>query len=103
MSELPAIITNIKHGFTVDFVDLKTNIRGSSVITSDKIQLNSSKLYYVPITNSDISLDTSNIIKPKGDMAEKINIRNVSNGFVSIITLRSNLILYDGELLGWLL
>lgn len=94
------IILDLAHGSTVEYKLLKTNDKGTSIVTNGRIHLAKGKLYYLPILDKTLSLDDHYIIKPVGKVNEIIDIRNVENGYVAVLPIANNVILRDGTLLG---
>ena len=102
MADLKPITLNLKHGVSVDYVLKKTGQWISSVIINKKITLTLDRIYYIPVTDHELSMDDAYIIKPKGEFNEKLDIRNVNNGFAVVRPLVANVILHDGDTIGWI-
>ena len=80
----------------VQFTIIATGQSGTTSITGGKLRLIYGRIYFLPIdaktsTNSD---DFANI-KMFSDMADKVDVRYINNGFAAIIPLQNNIMLSD--------
>jgi hypothetical protein len=61
------------------------------------------RLFYVPVSDINLNLDNENVVKIYGSFVDTIDIRNVKDGFASVIPIVHNTVLKDGDALGKIL
>jgi len=76
-----------------------TGESGTTISTNGKLLLARGRLYKIPV-NTQESLDQHNIIKIIGKVSEIMDIRNIENGFATIVPISHNAILFDGMEIG---
>jgi len=54
-SDQKPIVLDIPHGKIVEYRLLKTGETGTTIVTNGRLHMSKNKLYYIPITDSEIS------------------------------------------------
>lgn len=83
----------------VSYVTTATGEIGSLKLVEPHISLVRGRLYRLPVNTRD-SLDSNNIFKAIGKIAEILDIRNIEDGFVTVLPVVHNVHLKDGMELG---
>ena len=80
----------------IGYIVSATNQENIVSVSNGKINLLQGRLYYIPIDNSEINSDNYNI-KMQCDMADRIEIKFIRDGFACVIPIRHNVILRNQE------
>jgi hypothetical protein len=78
------------------YVFLATNEQNVIKASNGRVNLLQGRMYYIPINNPDINSDTFNI-KIHSDVADRIDVRFVKDGFACVVPIRHNVVLKTGE------
>ncbi len=72
-----------------------TGETSKTTVTNGKLHMMQGRIYYIPVTTN---ADSDNYqIKIMSDIADKIDVRFVKDGFVCIVPLQHNVILRNGQ------
>ena len=97
------IVLKINESSPIEIINLSSSVRSTLIPKENKIKFNSSNLYYVPITNSKLDIDTMNAIKVKFKFCEMLQILGVQNGIVIILPITNFIVLKDQDNIGSLI
>jgi hypothetical protein len=97
------IIISLLNNIKIKYVILNTGGSGYLFVHDNKIMLTRGRLFYVPINDTNLNLDDENVVKIYGSFVDAIDIRNVKDGFASVIPIVHNTVLKDGDVLGKIL
>jgi len=78
------------------YILLATNEQNVVTVSNGRINLLQGRMYYIPINDSNINSDAFNI-KIHSDVADRIDVRFVKDGFACVVPIRHNVILKTGE------
>ena len=78
------------------YVFLATNEQNIVTASNGRINLLQGRMYYIPIDKSNIDSDAFNI-KIHSDVADRIDVRFVKDGFACVVPIRHNVTLKTGE------
>jgi hypothetical protein len=78
------------------YVFLATNEQNVIKASNGRVNLLQGRMYYIPINNLTINSDTFNI-KIHSDVADRIDVRFVKDGFACVVPIRHNVVLKTGE------
>ena len=84
----------------IECIRSRTGEKDYLTITNNKLALNLNNIYKIPITNKTLSLTDSNGIKCIGNINQKLDIRDVEEGFVFIMPIVHGVFINSGEVLG---
>lgn len=100
LSEIPKnifIYAHFSENITeIGYVFLATNEQNIIKVSNGRINLLQGRMYYVPINNQNINSDQFNI-KIHSDVADRIDVRFVKDGFACVVPIRHNVTLKTGE------
>jgi len=97
------IIISLVNNTKLKYIILNTGGSGYLFVHDNKIMLTRGRLFYLPITDTNLCLDNENVVKIYGKFIDTIDIRNVKDGFASVIPIVHNTVLKDGDVLGRIL
>lgn len=80
----------------IGYIFLATNEQNVVPISNGKISLLHGRMYYIPINNTQIDSDLYTI-KVHSDVADRIDVRFVKDGFACVIPIRHNASIKNGE------
>jgi hypothetical protein len=99
-SEIPKnvfILANFSNAIVeIGYIFLATNEQNIITASNGRINLLQGRMYYIPINNQIINSDQFNI-KIHSDVADRVDIRFVKDGFACVVPIRHNVILKTGE------
>ena len=72
---------------------------GHIKLTEDKLYLLRGRVYKIPV-NTNLNLDDFYMIKIKGALKEKIDVRNIENGIATVVPIIHNVVIKDNMELG---
>ena len=90
LTKFPDTITEIGYVF------LANNEQNTVTVSNGRINLLQGRMYYIPIDKENINSDKFNI-KIHSDVADRVDVRFVKDGFACVVPIRHNVVLKIGE------
>jgi len=90
LTKFPDTITKIGYVF------LANNEQNTVTVSNGRINLLQGRMYYIPIDKENINSDKFNI-KIHSDVADRVDVRFVKDGFACVVPIRHNVVLKIGE------
>jgi len=90
LTKFPDTITEIGYVF------LANNEQNTVTVSNGRINLLQGRMYYIPIDKKNINSDKFNI-KIHSDVADRVDVRFVKDGFACVVPIRHNVVLKIGE------
>lgn len=100
MDTIDYITVTLPHATRIPFVTMATGEVGYIMSINGRITLMKGRIYKIPVNTTE-SLDTHHVFKPIGKFNEQVDIRNIENGYVSLLTLIPNVLIKDSQPVGY--
>lgn len=91
----------LKHGARIPFTTTLTGEKGYLTSTHGRMSLIRGRLFKIPV-NTQESLDNYHIFKTFGRINEILDVRNLEDGYITLIPIIHNVQITDGMELGTL-
>ena len=103
MADVKSIVLKLEKPSTIKFVMQNTGEEAPRIIHEARISLSRGTIYKLPITDIELNLQNSYVIRPSAKFADSVRILNVQNGFVTIEPIIHGIVLNNDDVIGCLI
>jgi hypothetical protein len=94
---------NISPNCKIPFTNMPTGRKGIINANGNKILLQRSHIYVLPLSDEKLDIDNFNVIKLNKETSKKLSVLTIDNGNIFVIPLIHGVMLNDGDELGMMI
>jgi len=93
----------LSNGTAIGFTNTTTGKKGVLSIQNNKLLLQRSHIYTLPLTNKTLDIDKFNVVKLNKQTSKVISVMTIDDGFVHLLPLVHGITVNDKDILGGLI